>query len=224
MSLTLGIDEAGRGPLIGPLVMASVALTKNQAISLRRAGVDDSKKWTGEDAHVERSELAARIRATATHWQVVVIDVATVDEWTAQGGLNRLEQQHAARMISAAPAAKRIVCDGKKLFAPLRVRFPHLDALDGADGEHASVAAASILAKTRRDEIWHLISRRYALEFGDLCRRGGGYVNAATRAFVRAYVERHGRMPPEVRRSWPWDFVADLISQPAVPTAQQTLF
>lgn len=221
---TLGIDEAGRGPLLGPMVMAAVILDKRASTKLRRAGVDDSKRWTGEDAHEERSRMAALVRDHASYFAVATIDVRTVDEWTSRGGLNRLEQTVAERMILTAPTAERIVCDGKRLFSPLCARFTHLLAEDGADARHTAVAAASLLAKTRRDELWHLIAARYRHELGELCDRGGGYVNAATRAFVRAYVQRHGRMPPEARRSWPWDFVADLLPATTPATTPQTTF
>lgn len=209
--ITLGIDEAGRGPLLGPMVMAAVTLDKKTASALRRAGVDDSKRWTGDDAHTERTRLANVIRERASYFAIAIIDVRTIDEWVDKGGLNRLEQTVAHRMISTAPSTDRVVCDGKRLFGPLQTHFPHLRAEDGADARHTAVAAASILAKTRRDELWHLIAARYRHDFGELCDRGGGYVNQATRNLVRAYVQKHGRMPPEARRSWPWDFVSDLL-------------
>lgn len=221
---TLGIDEAGRGPLLGPMVMAAVILDKRASTRLKRAGVDDSKRWSGEDAHAERCRLAQLVREQASYFAVANIDVRTVDEWCSKGGLNRLEQTVAERMIVTAPPAERIVCDGKRLFSPLRARFSHLLAEDNADSKHTAVAAASLLAKTRRDELWHLIAARYRHDLGELCDRGGGYVNAATRAFVRAYVQKHGRMPPEARRSWPWDFVADLLPELQRANAPQTTF
>jgi hypothetical protein len=43
--------------------------------------------------------------------------------------------------------------------------------------------------------------------------RGGGYVNAATRTFLRAYIRRYKSLPPEARRSWPWEFARDLLGK-----------
>jgi hypothetical protein len=115
-------------------------------------------------------------------------------------------------MIHRAPAARRIVCDGERLFRPLQARWPHLEALDKGELKHAAVAAASIVAKVRRDQIWGKICRRYVPEFGEeLVGAGGGYTNAATRAFLRAYIARYKALPPEARRSWPWDFARDLL-------------
>jgi ribonuclease HII len=212
--LILGVDEAGRGPIIGPLVMAAVALRPRKAAALTRAGVTDSKRFTGEGAHEERRRLVARILLAADWVGLSVIDVAEVDAHCRRGGLNRLEQAHAARLIATAPVCRRIVCDGQALFGPLRPLHPNLEARNQAELVHASVAAASIVAKVRRDELWHKIRDRYAVEFGPkLTGRGGGYVNPATRKFLRAYIRRYRRLPPEARRSWPWDFARDLLGK-----------
>jgi ribonuclease HII len=208
--LVIGIDEAGRGPILGPMVMACVALRPRKAASLTRCGVMDSKRFgAGEDAHAARSELLPKILEAATFATVTVIDVSEVDRRTRVGELNRLEQEHAARMLERAPIARRIVADGEKLFRPLCARFPHLDALDRGEERHVAVAAASVLAKVRRDELFQKIAARYTPTFGPV--RGGGYMNDATRAFLRAYIERHGTLPPEGRRSWPWEFARDLL-------------
>jgi ribonuclease HII len=210
--LTLGIDEAGRGPILGPMVLAAVALRPRKAAALTRAGVTDSKRFVGEQAHAERSALAARIREAADHVALTVVDVAEIDRRCRDNGLNRLEQEVADRLIRGAPACRRIVCDGRTLFAPLRVAHANLEARDHGELAHAAVAAASIVAKVRRDELWAKIAARYAPDFGWERTARGGYVNAATRAFLRAYVERHRRLPPEARRSWPWEFARDLLS------------
>ncbi len=210
--LEIGLDEAGRGPILGPMVMGCVALRRDAARALLSAGVADSKSFgSGPAAHAARSALVPLIRSLADHASVVVIDVAEIDHRTRLGELNRLEQEHALRLLAEAPAADRIIADGERLFAPLRARYPMLEAKNGAESQHVAVAAASILAKVRRDEIFRKITRRYEPQFGSLVARGGGYVNEATRRFLRAYCEQHRRIPPEGRRSWPWTFVSDLI-------------
>jgi ribonuclease HII len=209
--LILGIDEAGRGPVLGPMVMACVAVRPRKAAQLTRAGVCDSKAFAGEGAHEARLSLVPRIYECADHVEIVVIDVAEIDQRCRDNGLNRLEQERAGDMIGRAPACRRIVCDGQRLFSPLAARFPHLEALDNGESRHAAVAAASIVAKVRRDEQWGRIAARYRHEFGDLVERGGGYTNAATRAFLRAYIAKHRALPPEARRSWPWGIYCDLL-------------
>ena len=212
--LILGIDEAGRGPVLGPMVMACVALRPRKAALLTRAGVTDSKSFAGDKAHESRLELLPRILELADHIAVMVVDVAEIDRRCRENGLNRLEQERAAHMIAQAPVARRIVCDGERLFRPLQARWPHLEALDHGELKHAAVAAASIVAKVRRDQLWQKICRRYAPEFGEeLVAAGGGYANLHTRTFLRAYIKRYKRLPPEARRSWPWDFARDLLGK-----------
>ena len=201
--LVLGVDEAGRGPVLGPLVMAAVAVHSRQAAALTRAGVLDSKSFgAGDVAHGRRMELAALIREKASSVVVSVIDVEEIDRRVRLKELNVLEREHAARMIDASPPAKRIVCDGRIMFRPLQLRYPHLEAHDNGEEVHVAVAAASIIAKTRRDELFHCIRARYQPEFGPI--GGGGYENAATHTFLRAYVARYGVLPPEARLSWSW--------------------
>jgi ribonuclease HII len=211
--LILGIDEAGRGPVLGPMVMAAIALRPRKAAGLTRAGVADSKRFAGPNAHQARSALVPRILDAADFVAISVVDVAEIDLRCREGGLNRLEQEHATRMIERAPASRRIVCDGARLFGPLRARFSQLEALDRGESEHAAVAAASIVAKVRRDELWLRICARYATEFGQSVARGGGYTNSATRTFLRAYIRRYRALPPEARRSWPWEFARDLLGK-----------
>lgn len=201
--LVLGIDEAGRGPALGPMVLAAVALAPVSARRLTRAGVADSKQFgAGAVAHARRLELADRIREHAAHVALEICDVPTIDRYVARGALNVLERERAARLIAGAPVSKRIVADGKRLFAQLRGRFPHLEAMDHGESHHVAVAAASIIAKVERDRLFLEITARYAADFGPI--RGLGYSNAGTRAFAVAYHARHGCLPPEARLTWPW--------------------
>jgi ribonuclease HII len=200
---TLGLDEAGRGPVLGPLVMAGVCVRTRAAAAMTRAGVLDSKAYgAGDEAHARRSELAELIRALAESIVVRIIDVHEIDRRVRLHELNVLEREHAAEIIDRSRPAKRIVADGERMFKALKVRFPHLEARDRGESCHVAVAAASIVAKVRRDELFHCIRRRYEPEFGPI--GGGGYENARTHAFLRAYVCRYGRLPPEARRSWSW--------------------
>ena len=211
--LVLGIDEAGRGPILGPMVLACVSLSSEAAAALLALGVTDSKRFgAGPKGHAARQALLLPIYEHAAHVAVSVVEVTEID--ARAGQLNHVEREHASRLISAAPPARHIFADGKNLFGPLRESFSHLVAVDRGEEAHVAVAAASIIAKVRRDELWLEICRRYQPEFEELGEghAGGGYCNAATRRFLRAYCTRYRRLPPEGRRSWPWDFVADLIA------------
>jgi ribonuclease HII len=202
--LVLGIDEAGRGPALGAMVVAAVALEPAASRRLSRAGVADSKRFgSGVDAHAVRCRFAALIETHAAFFSLEVCEVETIDAYVARGALNVLERERAELLVRAAPPCKRIVADGKHLFGALRQSFPHLEASDRGESKHVAVAAASILAKVRRDDLFARIAARYEPDFG--CPiEGGGYVNARTRAFTDWYRTRYGKLPPEARTSWPW--------------------
>ena len=200
---TFGADEAGRGPILGPMVIAVVGLDRGAAISLAKLGVCDSKGFgAGEKARARRAELAALVRDRAPMCATRVVSAEVVDQYTYRGMLNALEREvvHALLVELGATPHDRIVCDGANMFAPLREFFPQLEAVNQGESKHVSVAAASILAKDARDEAFATIAARYEREFGAL--RGGGYLNAATRSFLDAYQAKHGSLPPEARKSW----------------------
>ena len=226
--LTLGIDEAGRGPAIGPMVMAAVALDSRTAAVLTRAGLCDSKTYgAGEDAHAIRRELDAMIRARAKFVTTIEVDHAQIDERVSRGELNVLERELAAQMIEQAHAEldlsiDKIIADGKRMFAPLCARFERFESHDRAEEKHAAVAAASVVAKVIRDDRFNQIKQQYEVELGPIM--GGGYANAATRRWLRAYVERHGKLPAEARRSWPYPYVIDLIGDVQLKGPQTELF
>jgi ribonuclease HII len=216
--VTLGIDEAGRGPALGPLVLAAVAVDTAGARALTRLGVKDSKAFGSTPAaHVTRTALAARIRAIARFAAIRVVEVETVDRAVARGHLNVLEREVAFALIAAAPAADVVMCDGVNVFHALGARVPRLQAVDHGEDAHVAVAAASVLAKVRRDELFAGIAARYAREYGPLT--GGGYCNAGTRAFLEAYARRTGQLPPEARRSWPYPYLEGLLDPSALAAA-----
>lgn len=201
--LVFGADEAGRGPILGPMVIAVVGLDPDSESMLRTLGVDDSKRFgSDDDGRLRRRELSERIRAQVPACRLRRVEVEEIDHYTFRGQLNALERRVVLELLQSLGAARtvRVVCDGARLFAPLRAHFPRLEAIDEGESAHLAVAAASIVAKDVRDQAFGVIAQRYAEEFGPL--RGGGYPNAATRRFLRAYEQRYGGLPPEARRSW----------------------
>src|SRR5580704_17356801 len=118
--LTLGIDEAGRGPAIGPMVMAAVAIDSRTAALLTRKGLRDSKAYgAGDDAHAIRSELAVEIRACATFVATIEVEAHVIDSRVVRNELNVLERELAAKLIAKAPACDKIIADGKRMFSAL---------------------------------------------------------------------------------------------------------
>jgi ribonuclease HII len=221
LRITLGIDEAGRGPSVGPMMMAAVALDSRSAAALTRAGLCDSKSYgAGDDAHAIRSDLAVQIRARARFVALVEVAHTEIDQRVSRNELNVLEREVATRLIEEAPIVDRIIADGKRMFAALGQRYSHFESHDRAEERHASVAAASVIAKVARDVRFAEIRARYETEVGPIT--GGGYANAATRRWLRAYVVRYGRLPDETRLTWPHPYVEDLIGnvRPAGPQAE----
>ena len=219
--LTLGIDEAGRGPAVGPMVIAAVALDSRSAGALTRAGLCDSKTYgAGDDAHTIRQELAEQIRSRARFVSLIEVEHTEIDLRVLRNELNVLERELAVQLIDQAPMVDRIIADGRQMFAQLRQRYAHFESHDRAEERHASVAAASVIAKVARDERFARIRARYESELGPIT--GGGYANAATRRWLRAYAERYGRLPDEARLTWPHPYVEDLIGcvRPRAPQAE----
>jgi ribonuclease HII len=229
--LTLGIDEAGRGPVLGQMVLAVVVLDSKGARRLTRAGLADSKSYgSGKKARRTREALAIEVRTHALFVSLEVVSVCEIDRRVRRSELNLLEREVADRLIQLAPPVDRIVADGERLFKPLQSKYAHLEAHNNGESKHAAVAAASVIAKTRRDELFAILQARYAPHFGNF--EGGGYVNKTTETFLRAYAQAHGGLPPEARRSWPHEYLRDILGDewqampepPAAPNSQLSLF
>jgi ribonuclease HII len=220
--LTLGIDEAGRGPAIGPMVMAAVAIDSRTAASLTRMGLRDSKAYgAGDEAHATRKALAAEVRKRAKFVMTIEVEHSEIDQRVCRGELNVLERELATKLIDQAPTCDKIIADGKRMFAALGLRYPQFISVDHAEDHHAAVAAASVVAKVIRDDRFNAIRQRYEPELGAIA--GGGYANAATSRWLRAYVERYGRLPDEARMSWPYPHLADLLGHVRPLTLQLEL-
>lgn len=174
-----GVDEAGRGPLAGPVVAAAVILDPTRPI----VGLADSKRLSAQ----RREKLAIAIRENALAWSVAQ---ATVDEIDALNILQAtlLAMQRAVTGLAVRPAA--VLIDGN--------RCPRLDlpmrAIVGGDATVAAISAASILAKTVRDAGMRILHEQFP-QYG--FAQHMGYGTAAHLAALRA----HGPCPAH-RRSF----------------------
>jgi ribonuclease HII len=138
--LACGVDEAGRGPLAGPVVAAAVILDPQRPI----AGLDDSKKLSPE----RRLRLAGEIRRQALAWAVAEASVDEIDR------LNILQ----ASLLAMQRAVSGLIAQYHLLPGQILVDGTHCpvftapaQAVIGGDGRICQIAAASILAKTVRD-------------------------------------------------------------------------
>ncbi len=144
--LVCGVDEAGRGPLAGPVVAAAVVLDAADPIE----GLDDSKKLTFK----RRGELLESIRARALHIGVGLVEAAKIDKINILRA-TMLAMERAVADIGASPDL--VLVDGNT-----RIDIEHAHrTIVGGDGKSASIAAASIVAKQHRDELMIEAGARY---------------------------------------------------------------
>lgn len=132
-----GVDEAGRGPLVGSVVAAAVILDPNNPIE----GLNDSKKLTEK----KREKLFIEIQEKALAWAIAEASAAEIDEHNIlQASL--LAMRRAVEALAIQP--EHVLVDGNKVPQGLRMSC---DAVVGGDALHAEISAASILAKVTRD-------------------------------------------------------------------------
>ncbi len=197
--LHAGLDEAGRGPVIGPMFVALCGVPDVSVLD--GIGVQDSKAYgSGVRARQRRQELARRIAQVATVRVAQVMPVV-IDAWVSSGpGLTVLEQESARDLIGSVPHSLNLICDGRTVFGPFEEEFGAL-VENRADERWPVVSAASIVAKHLRDQwmerYFDLMERRLGFR-----PAGGGYPNQATVRFIEKYIDTFGTLPPSVRRSW----------------------
>ena len=83
---------------------------------------------------------------------LIEVEHTEIDVRVLRNELNVLERELAVRLIDQAPVVDRIIADGKQMFAQLRQRYANFESHDRAEARHASVAAASVIAKVARDD------------------------------------------------------------------------
>ncbi|MEM7432391.1 MAG: ribonuclease HII [Pseudomonadota bacterium] len=149
--LVAGVDEAGRGPLAGPVVAAAVILATPNPI----VGLADSKALTER----QRLQLAAEIKAHSLSWSVAWADAAEID---AKNILHATMLAMRRAILGLAVMPGRVQVDGNRLpnltFGSQMIAG---DAIVGGDASVAAIGAASILAKTTRDAIMQRLDSVY---------------------------------------------------------------
>lgn len=177
LSFIGGIDEAGRGPLAGPVVAAVVVLRSEQQLD----GVRDSKKLSA----TKRESLAELIRNGSVAWSVAEASVAEIDQLNILGA-TMLAMQRAVAGLAQLPQIMRV--DGNRC-PDLQASYTgSLEALVGGDDICPAIGAASILAKVARDKLMddmHLSYPEYGFD------RNRGYPTAQHREAL----QRLGPMP-----------------------------
>ena len=192
-----GIDDAGRGPMLGPLVIAGISLDKKNIKKLNALGVKDSKKLSPK----LREELYKKIITIVDDYYIAKIPPKSIDASVKNHCLNGLEAKYMAKVVSKLNPDVSYVdsCDvnpnrfGKEIS---RLSDNHkIKSYHRADSRFVVVSAASILAKVTRDRVIAKLRKDHNL--------GSGYPSdSVTVKFVTRYYKKNHEMPKFVRKSW----------------------
>lgn len=207
--LVLGIDDAGRGPVIGPMILAGVLLDKKDEDELKKLGVKDSKQVL----HPKRIILAEKIKKTAIDFCIIEKHPYEIDNHLKEGvNLNKIEALMAAEIINKINTKSRqkekitvfIDCPSPNLIKWKFILFNYLQNTENlnlkvehkADVNHVSCSAASILAKVRREDSIAELKKKLGVDFGS------GYCSdPATKKFLNDYYKQH-KKDGIFRESW----------------------
>lgn len=197
--MIVGIDEAGRGSVLGPMIVAGIKVRKSRLKNLKALGVKDSKRLTPKN----RDKLYREILKVVDDYYVHIVKPADIDQYVSAKAFNSLEAMAMATVINKLRPQIAYVdsCDVN----PERFRKAILSALTcrakvsskhHADSENIAVSAASILAKVRRDREIAKLSKR----IGHI---GSGYPSdKVTMGFISKWMGIHKKAPKFARSSW----------------------
>ena len=217
-NLILGLDEAGKGPVIGPMILAGCLIEKKDETPLRRMGVKDSKKVTQK----RREFLEKEIKKIMKDSFLIVSTPEKIDESSEKGiKLTEFEAVRFAKIINKLNNGKEkmkvvIDCPSSGINSWTELLKPKIKNLSNlelviehkADKNHLAVAAASILAKCERERQMEKIKE----EFGSIV--GSGY---QTDPLTRRFVEKNANKFKNkgiFRKSWStWQNASKKLNQ-----------
>jgi len=216
--LILGIDDAGRGPVIGPMILAGCLIDEAMNIEFKRIGIKDSKELTPK----RREFLAAIIREKAETFEIVMAHPNEIDEKLTNGtNLNHLEAIKIAEIINKINKGYKkikviIDCPSVGIIKwtdLLKMKIEDLSTLEivcehKADKNHVAVSAASILAKSAREKEMDILRKIYGEEIGS------GYTSdPSTIKFLETNAQIHENSGI-FRKTWEtWKVAINKISQ-----------
>ena len=191
-----GVDDAGRGSVLGPLVIAGIVIKRTKVNQLKKQGIRDSKKLTP----LARERLYKIIINIVDNYYVARISPKIIDKSVFNHSLNHLEAQYMAKVISKLSPSIAFVdsCDvnprrfGKEI-SKLTFRSK-IKSYHHADSKFVVVSAASILAKVSRDRVITKLKKKHNV--------GSGYPSdPKTKAFVKKSIKRIESFT-FIRKSW----------------------
>ncbi len=196
----VGIDEAGRGPIIGPMVICGVLIEEGQEKELEALGVKDSKLLSPS-----ARERIAKVLEKKYKFHRIILSPVEIDSYVGNGklkNLNTLEAEQAAKIINALKPDKAIIdCPSPNckaytsfLIERLKDKETEIVAEHKADAKYFVVGAASIIAKVTRDAEIEQLKAHVGIDFGS------GYIaDPKTKLFTEKCWDKH---PELFRHSW----------------------
>jgi ribonuclease HII len=196
-----GIDEAGRGPVIGPMVMAVAVIEKKDEEKLGMLGVKDSKQLS----KIERETQLPEIKKILLEHYTLHIQPDEIDRMVEKKGLNELEAMKAAKLLNMLKHKPKVVyidspdvvmADfGKRIEKYIDFNVKIISE-HKADENYPIVSAASIIAKVERDAEIEKLCKIYG-------QIGSGYSHDPdTITFLKKYFLQNNRLPDFARKSW----------------------
>lgn len=202
MTQITGVDEAGRGAVIGPLVIAGVTIEKEHEDKLKKLGVKDSKVLSPK----KREELAKKIEEIASNVIVLRVQPCRIDDMRAAGvNLDKIEAQKMAEIIDMSGGSTIYIdalTSNPKKFEGVIKSYAKTNGYDIVvknylDESVIAVSAASIIAKVERDKSIQEIKEKVNFDFGV------GYPHdQRTVDFVESLIKKNKELPTFVRKSW----------------------
>jgi len=200
VKIVVGIDEAGRGAVIGPLVIAGVAVLEEDIDKLKAIKVRDSKELSPK----QRECLEKKIEGIVKDIFIVKVAACRIDTYRSEGiDLNRLEAIKFGEVLDylggdvAYVDCPDVNTERMRLLLKKLTKHPtEIVSEHFADKKYPVVSAASIMAKVERDREIEEIKK----EYGDV---GPGYpANEITMGWLKNWMKTHESFPPIVRQSW----------------------
>ena len=195
--LVCGVDDAGRGSVLGPLVIAGISIEKNKIKQLVKIGVKDSKQLSPQS----REKLYEQILSIVDGYHVAKISPRIIDKSVSKNLLNQLEANYMAKVIKKLEAGASYVdsCDVNPkrfgLYISNIAKTGKIISSHHADRKYPVVSAASIIAKVNRDREIEKLRKNHDL--------GSGYPSdSKTMGFIKNWISQNGGVPVFVRKSW----------------------
>ncbi|AEH60316.1 ribonuclease HII [Methanosalsum zhilinae DSM 4017] len=206
MTIIAGIDEAGKGPVIGPMCIAGVAIDESKLNTIKNLKVRDSKTVTAS----KRKEFAYQIKKYSDDWYIFEISPQQIDELRKVMTMNQIMVHGFLKVLNKLRPDKAYVdsvdVNSERFGSTLKIKYSESNpgakqieiiSKHRADSIYPIVSAASIIAKVRRDELIEKIKKEMGIDFGS------GYPSdPKTKKFLEEWICENDSFPEFVRHSW----------------------